>query len=159
MFANIKINRLYYLVKCLTTFIWSRANKWNIWFFQQLLKSPSLHPSHAEMQSNCWFNISRDPEIWNMHVSKFHLHSTWMPPSSPKRPCITGNTMSTEAARCSAKSDKDWKPWARLQKWRISPAVIFNLKDRPKLYSYTFQVWNRNPRECLNIPWRFPKKD
>lgn len=54
-----------------------------------------------------------------------------MPPSSPKRPCITGKTMSTEEARCSVKSDNDRKPWARLQ---TQYEKIFNFNKQGRIY-------------------------
>lgn len=52
--------------------------------------------------------------------------TTWIPPSSPKRPCITGKTMSTAAARCFAKSDKDSKLWARLQNTMKLPLILIS---------------------------------
>ena len=61
---------------------------------------------------------------------------------------MTGNTMSTETARCSAKSDQDLKPWARLQKHTLSHLTYFPFKK-------TENWWNL---KFTNLPFEFEIK-
>lgn len=96
-----------YLVKRLVALTWSCANKWYIILFQQFLKIYITQKYH-------WSFINKHFQ-YHLENIPVYIYCTWMPPSSPNRPCITGNTMSTAAARCSAKSFKVGKLWARLQ--------------------------------------------